>query len=109
VIETVLQALSDPHRRDVLDVLREGEQPVGALVERVGFGQPGMSKHLKVLRDAGLVEVRKQAQQRVYALRPTELITLDDWLRPYRELWNHSLDALQQHLDRQEDNEGEQR
>ena len=101
MIETVLQALSDPNRRRVLDVLREGEQPVGTLVERVGLGQPGMSKHLRVLRDAGLVEVHKQAQQRVYALRPAALTPLDEWLQPYRALWNGTLDALQRHLDDQ--------
>jgi DNA-binding transcriptional ArsR family regulator len=99
VIETVLQALSDPRRRSVLDVLREGDQPVGTLVDRVGLGQPAMSKHLRVLRLAGLVDVHKQAQHRVYALRPDPLTVLDDWLQPYRTLWNGSLDALQHHLD----------
>lgn len=102
MIEVVLQALSDPNRRRVLDVLREGEQPVGILVQRVGLGQPGMSKHLRVLREAGLVDVRKRAQQRVYALRPAALSPLDEWLQPYRALWNGSLDALQRHLDEQE-------
>ncbi len=102
MIEAVLQALSDPNRRRVLDVLREGEQPVGILVQRVGLGQPGMSKHLRVLREAGLVDVRKRAQQRVYALRPAALSPLDEWLQPYRALWNGSLDALQRHLDEQE-------
>jgi len=101
VIEAVLQALSDPNRRRVLDVLREGDQPVGILVQRVGLGQPGMSKHLRVLREAGLVDVRKRAQQRVYALRPAALSPLDEWLQPYRALWNGSLDALQRHLDEQ--------
>ena len=102
MIEAVLQALSDPNRRRVLDVLREGDQPVGILVQRVGLGQPGMSKHLRVLREAGLVDVRKRAQQRVYALRPAALSPLDEWLQPYRALWNGSLDALQRHLDEQE-------
>lgn len=101
MIEAVLQALSDPNRRRVLDVLREGDQPVGILVQRVGLGQPGMSKHLRVLREAGLVDVRKRAQQRVYALRPAALSPLDEWLQPYRALWNGSLDALQRHLDEQ--------
>ena len=102
MIEAVLQALSDPNRRRVLDVLREGDQPVGMLVERVGLGQPGMSKHLRVLREAGLVAVSKRAQQRVYALRPVALTPLEEWLQPYRVLWNGSLDALQRHLDEHE-------
>lgn len=89
----------DPHRRQILDALRDGEQQVGSLVERVGLGQPGMSKHLKVLRDAGMVTVHKSAQQRIYTLRPGAMVSLADWLRPYRELWNDSLDALERHLD----------
>jgi DNA-binding transcriptional ArsR family regulator len=99
MIEATLQALLDPHRRSILDVLREGEQPVAELVKKVGLGQPGMSKHLKVLRDAGIVTVQKSAQQRIYALRPDAMAGLDDWLRPYRELWTNSLDALGRQLD----------
>ena len=92
-------ALVDPTRRAVLDVLLEGEQPVGEIVERLRLSQPQASKHLRVLRDAGLVRVRKDAQRRVYSLDPGPMADLDDWLAPYRRLWNDSLDRLGQHLE----------
>ncbi len=72
---------------------------MGELVERLGLTQPGTSKHLRVLREAGLVQVRQEAQRRVYALDPGPLAELDDWLEPYRRLWNERLDALERHLD----------
>jgi DNA-binding transcriptional ArsR family regulator len=106
VIDETLHALGEPHRRAILDSLRDEDRSVGELVALLGFEQPGMSKHLRVLRDAGLVDVRKDAQRRVYALRPEPMRGLDDWLRPYRERWNTSLDALARELDDEPD-EGE--
>jgi DNA-binding transcriptional ArsR family regulator len=92
-------ALSDPHRRAVLSLLLERPRPVGELVERLGLSQPGTSKHLRILRDAGLVRVRAEAQRRVYELDPAPLLALDEWLAPYREFWDQRLDALERHLD----------
>ncbi len=76
-----------------------GELPVGELVRRLGLSQPLMSKHLRVLKDAGLVEVRADAQRRLYRIRPEPLAEIDHWLAPYRELWSTSLDRLERHLD----------
>jgi DNA-binding transcriptional ArsR family regulator len=95
----VWSALVDPHRRGVLDLLRERECAVGDLVDELGLSQSATSKHLRVLRDAGLVRVRKQAQRRVYAIEVAPMADLDAWLAPYRRLWNDSLDALGRHLD----------
>jgi len=92
-------ALADPNRRAVLELLLERPRPVGELVDRLGLSQPGTSKHLRVLREAGLVQVRQEAQRRVYALDPGPLAELDVWLAPYRRLWNERLDALGRHLD----------
>jgi DNA-binding transcriptional ArsR family regulator len=92
-------ALSDPHRRAVLRLLLERPRAVGELVEGLGLTQPGTSKHLRILREAGLVRVRPEAQRRVYELDPAPLAELDDWLAPYRELWDARLDALGRHLD----------
>ena len=94
------QALSDPNRRAVLELLLERPRPVGELTEQLGLSQPGTSKHLKVLREAGLVQVRAEANRRVYALDPGPLNELDVWLAPYRRLWNERLDELGRHLDR---------
>src|SRR2546425_1896693 len=80
-------ALADPHRREMLTLLLERPRPVGELVDRLGLTQPGTSKHLRVLREAGLVQVRKEAQRRVYALEPRPLLELDVWLAPYRRAW----------------------
>jgi len=91
--------LAEPHRRQILDLLRERERPVGDLVDRLRLSQPAVSKHLRVLRDAGLVEVRPVAQQRLYRLRAEPLAEVDAWLAPYRRLWSRSLDALDQHLE----------
>ena len=96
------QALSDPNRRAVLALLLERPRPVGELVEQLGLSQPGTSKHLKVLREAGLVQVRQDANKRVYALDPGPIRELDVWLAPYRRLWNESLDELGRHLDRKD-------
>ncbi len=92
-------ALSDPHRRAALSLLLERPRPVGELVDRLGLSQPRTSKHLRVLREAGLVRVRVEAQRRVYEIDPAPLAELDDWLSPYRRLWEARLDALGRHLD----------
>lgn len=93
-------ALADPHRRDVLELLLERPRPVGELVVRLGLSQPATSKHLRVLRDAGLVMARRDAQRRVYGVNPVPLAELDAWLAPYRRLWDERLDALERHIDR---------
>ena len=95
-------ALSDPNRRAVLELLLERPRPVGELVEQLGLSQPGTSKHLKVLREAGLVQVRQDANRRVFALDPGPIRELDVWLAPYRRLWNESLDELGRQLDRKD-------
>jgi DNA-binding transcriptional ArsR family regulator len=91
--------LADPQRRRILDVLRDGERPVNDLVDGLSVSQPTVSKHLKVLREAGLVEVRRDAQRRLYRLRPGPLAEVDAWLAPYRRMWEDSLDALERRLD----------
>jgi DNA-binding transcriptional ArsR family regulator len=96
----VLDAIAEPTRRRLLDAVRERECSVGDLVDQVGMHQPGVSRHLKVLRDAGLVEVRRDAQRRLYRLRPEPLMALDAWLEPYRAHWARRLDALERHLER---------
>ena len=97
---TALEVLAEPNRRAILDLLREGERPVGDLVARLDLSQPAVSKHLRVLRQAGMVESRIDAQRRLYRLLPRPLMELDAWLAPYRELWESSLDRLEAHLDR---------
>jgi DNA-binding transcriptional ArsR family regulator len=97
---TTLQVLAEPRRQAILGLLREGELPVGELVERLRMSQPAVSKHLRALRDAGLVEVRADAQRRLYRIRPEPLAELDDWLASYRSLWSTSLDRLEDHLER---------
>ena len=92
-------ALADPHRRAIVALLLERPRSVGEIVEACGLSQPGTSKHLKVLREAGLVRVRQDAQRRLYALDPGPIAELDAWLAPYRKLWNTSLDALGDRLD----------
>jgi DNA-binding transcriptional ArsR family regulator len=95
-------AISEPARRQILELLRERERPVGDLVEHLQLSQPGVSKHLRVLREAGLVRVRRDGKRRWYGLRAEPLAELDAWLAPYRELWAGRLDALEQHLDEKE-------
>ena len=95
-----LQVLAEPRRLAILDLLRDGERPVGELVNRLGVSQPAVSKHLRVLKDAGLVEARVEAQRRLYRIRAEPLAELDDWLASYRQLWTTHLDRLEDHLDR---------
>lgn len=91
--------LAEPNRRRILDLLRVAERPVGDLVDALAVSQPAVSKHLRVLREAGLVEAHTDAQRRIYRLRPEPLRAIDAWLAPYRELWESHLDALARHLD----------
>jgi len=93
------EAIAEPNRRRILDLLVSAERPVGELVAALGVSQPAVSKHLRVLREAGLVEVRGEAQRRLYRVRPEPLRDLDAWLEPYRRLWAARLDALEEHLD----------
>jgi DNA-binding transcriptional ArsR family regulator len=98
-MDSTFDVLAEPQRRRILDLLRDGERPVGELVDRLEISQPGVSKHLRVLRDAGLVSVRPEGQRRWYGLRPEALAEVDRWLAPYRKLWGRRLDALERHLD----------
>jgi len=97
---TTLQVLAEPSRQTILDLLRDGELPVGELVARLGMSQPAVSKHLRVLKDAGMVTARADAQRRLYRVCPEPLAEVDEWLAPYRALWTASLDQLEQHLER---------
>jgi len=96
------EVLAEPNRRRILDLLREGEQPAGAIGDVLTISQPGVSRHLRVLREAGLVRVREAGQRRLYSIRPEPLAEIDAWLAPYRKLWSASLDALEKHLDQEQ-------
>jgi DNA-binding transcriptional ArsR family regulator len=102
----LLAVLAEPTRRRILDLLLDQPRTVNQLVGELGTSQPSASKHLRVLREAGLVHVHPDAQRRIYALRPHRLAELDAWLAPYRRLWDGRLDALEQHLDDNPDPEG---
>jgi len=102
------EVLAEPSRRRILEVLRDGERPVGDLVQALAASQPAVSKHLRVLRDAGLVEVRTDAQRRLYRLRPEPLQEVDEWLAPYRGMWARSLDELEAHLETMPDDPTEE-
>lgn len=96
----VFEAVAEPSRRTLLDALRDGERTAGELVDVLpALTQPTVSRHLRVLREVGLVEVRSDAQRRIYALRPDGLVQLDDWIERYRHFWAGHLDALERHLD----------
>jgi DNA-binding transcriptional ArsR family regulator len=97
-MQTLIDALADPGRRQILDLLRAGEKAAGEIVAALPIAQPGVSKHLRLLREAGLVEVRGDGQRRIYRLRPAPLAELDRWLAPYRAFWDQRLDALGHHL-----------
>ena len=105
---TTFGVLAEPTRRRILDDVRDRERSVGDLVQRLHVSQPGISKHLRVLREAGLVEVRQDAQRRLYRARPEPLAEVDAWLEPYRRLWTERLDALERHLDDVARNEKEE-
>ena len=101
---TTFELVAEPSRRHSLDLLRERARPVGELVGILGLSQPGVSKHLRLLREAGLVRVRRDGQRRWYELQAEPLAELDEWLEPYRRLWEDRLDRLERHLN---DMEGE--
>jgi DNA-binding transcriptional ArsR family regulator len=95
---SVFDVLAEPNRRRILDLLRVSERPVGELVGRLELSQPAISKHLRILREAGLVEVRADAQRRLYRVHAEPLRAVDQWLMPYRRMWASHLDELERHL-----------
>jgi len=105
-VTATFEVLAEESRRRILDLLVEGERPVGELVEALSLSQPAVSKHLKVLRDAGLVESRTDAQRRLYRVSPEPLREVDEWLAPYRRRWASRLSALERHLQIMEGSDG---
>jgi DNA-binding transcriptional ArsR family regulator len=95
---TAFEVIAEPHRRRILDLLLSGPRPVGELTGLLGLTQPGTSRHLRVLREAGLVRVRVDAQRRLYELEPGPLAEIVTWLEPYRQLWTGRLNRLEDHL-----------
>jgi DNA-binding transcriptional ArsR family regulator len=104
-VMTVFDVLAESRRREILDLVRDGERSVSELVTALSMSQPAVSKHLRVLREAGLVEARVDEQRRLYRLRPGPLRELDAWLAPYRQSWDASLDKLAAHLDEMADDD----
>jgi DNA-binding transcriptional ArsR family regulator len=102
-MQSTFGVIAEPTRRRILDLLLERERPVGDLVAALEMSQPAVSRHLRALRDAGLVAARTDAQRRIYRLDPEPLAALDEWLRPYRRMWAASLDRLELHLDEMDD------
>lgn len=96
------EAIAEPNRRRLLELLRSGEWAAGDLVKATGLSQPGTSKHLRQLREAGLVSVRAEGQKRLYRLEAGELAALDSWLEPFRQFWTDRLDALGEHLEKEQ-------
>lgn len=104
-VPSVLEVIAEPTRRQILDLLRDAEMAVSDVVNELSISQPAVSKHLRVLRDAGLVQVRVDGQRRLYRVRPDPLQDLDTWLAPYRAMWTDALDDLERHLDAMPDDE----
>ena len=102
---SVFDAIGDGSRREILDLLAAGPRPVGEIATQTGLSQPNASRHLRILREAGLVEPRAEGQRRIYELRPAGLAELIGWVAPYQRLWQSSLDALERHLDSDKDTE----
>ena len=100
-METSFAIIAEPNRRAILSLLASSERSVSEIEQKLRMAQPSVSKHLRVLREAGFVEARVDAQRRVYRIRPEPLREVDAWLAPFRELWSTHLDALERHLDRQ--------
>jgi len=101
-VETSFAIIAEPNRRAILGLLASSEQSVGEIERRLKMPQTSVSKHLRVLREAGFVESRVEAQRRVYRLRPEPLMAVDAWLAPFRRFWTGHVDALERHLDRME-------
>jgi len=101
-MESVFEIIAEPNRRAIMSLLVSSPQSVGEIERRLRVPQPTVSKHLRVLRDAGFVESTVDAQRRLYRLRPEPLQELDDWLGPFRRFWSSRVDALERHLDRME-------
>ena len=108
-METVFDVIAEPSRRAILSMLAASEQSVGEIERRLQMSQPTVSKHLRVLRDAGFVEATVDAQRRLYRLRPEPLKEVDSWLEPFRRFWEAHIDALERHLDRMEELESAQK
>jgi DNA-binding transcriptional ArsR family regulator len=102
-VESSFAIVAEPNRRAILSLLLASERSVGEIERKLRLSQPSVSKHLRVLRDAGFVESRVEAQQRVYRLRPEPLMELDEWLAPFRRFWSKHVDAMERHLDRMGD------
>jgi DNA-binding transcriptional ArsR family regulator len=101
-VESSFAIIAEPNRRAILGLLASSERTVGEIERSLRMPQPSVSKHLRVLRDAGFVEARVDAQRRVYRIRPEPLIEVDEWLAPFRRFWATHVDALERHLDRME-------
>ena len=99
-MESVFDIIAEPNRRAILSLLVSSQQSVGEIERRLGMPQPAVSKHLRVLREAGFVEATVDAQRRLYRLRPERLRELDTWLAPFRRYWSAHVDALERHLNR---------
>lgn len=99
-MESVFEVIAEPNRRAILSLLAASEQSVGEIERELGMPQPTVSKHLRVLREAGFVESTVDAQRRLYRLKPDPLREVDAWLAPFRRFWSAHLDALERHLDR---------
>ena len=108
-VESSFAIVAEPNRRAILNLLLSSERSVGEIERELRLSQPSVSKHLRVLRDAGFVESRIEAQRRLYRLRPEPLMELDAWLDPFRRFWSKHMDALERHLDRMEQRHPPQR
>lgn len=104
-MESVFEIIAEPNRRAILSLLVSSEQSVGEIERQLQMSQPTVSKHLRVLREAGFVEATVDAQRRLYRLKPEPLRAVDEWLAPFREFWSAHMDALERHLDHMEDEE----
>jgi DNA-binding transcriptional ArsR family regulator len=106
-VKGTLIALAEPNRLQIVELLLDGPRPVGEIVDKLGLRQPQVSKHLRVLNDAGLVDVRPVAQQRIYSLKPQPFKELDDWLRSYRRLWEQRYDRFESVLQELQEKEND--
>lgn len=102
-MESSFTIIAEPNRRAILSLLLSSERSVGEIEQKLRLSQPSVSKHLRVLRDAGFVESRVEAQRRLYRLKPEPLMELDEWLAPFRRFWSKHVDALERHLDTMDD------